>query len=182
MNASSRARILLIEDEAKTARAVLNSLKAEGFGPAWAEKGEDGFFLLSSEHFDAVVLDWMLPGRSGLEVLKTVRAKGAKTPVLLLTARDALEDRIAGLDSGADDYLVKPFALAELAARLRALLRRATADSLAEEKPTHWRVADLDIDLTVRRATRAGRVIDLTLRAFDLLFQLFRNAWKIVSR
>jgi DNA-binding response OmpR family regulator len=182
VNAASRARILLIEDEAKTAHAVLNGLKAEGFAPVWAETGEDGFFLLSSQHFDAVVLDWMLPGRSGLEVLKTVRAKDAKTPVLLLTARDALEDRVAGLDSGADDYLVKPFALAELGARLRALLRRVGADSLVEEKPTHWQVADLEIDLAVRRVTRAGRVIELTPREFDLLIQLFRNAGRIVSR
>ena len=182
MNASRPAKILLIEDEAKTARAVLNGLKAEGFVPAWAETGEDGFFLLNSEHFDVVVLDWMLPGRSGLEVLKTVRAKDSKTPVLLLTARDALEDRVAGLDSGADDYLVKPFALAELAARLRALLRRATADTSAEEKPAHWHLADLDIDLTVRRVTRAGIVIDLTPREYELLIQLFRNAGRIVSR
>ena len=182
MNASSRARILLIEDEAKTARAVLNGLRAEGFAPAWAETGEDGFFLLSSEHFDVVVLDWMLPGRSGLEVLKTVRAKDSKTPVLLLTARDALEDRVEGLDSGADDYLVKPFALAELAARLRALLRRATADSSGEEKPTHWHIADLDVDVTVRRVTRAGRVIDLTPREYELLILLLRNAGRIVSR
>jgi len=150
VNATGRARVLLIEDEAKTARAVSSGLKAEGFAPAWADTGEDGFFLLSSQHFDVVVLDWMLPGsRSGLEVLKTVRAKDSKTPVLLLTARDALEDRVTGLDSGADDYLVKPFALAELAARLRALLRRATADSSAEEKLTHWHVADLEIDLTL---------------------------------
>jgi two-component system, OmpR family, copper resistance phosphate regulon response regulator CusR len=182
VNASSRARILLIEDEAKTARAILNSLKGEGFAPVWVETGEDGFFVLNSQHFDAVVLDWMLPGRSGLEVLKTVRAKDSKMPVLLLTARCALEDRVAGLDSGADDYLVKPFALAELAARLRALLRRATADSSAEEKPAHWHVADLDIDVTVRRVTRAGRAVDLTPREFDLLVQLFRNAGQIVSR
>jgi len=183
VNASRPAKILLIEDEAKTARAVLNGLKAEGFVPAWAETGEDGFFLLNSEHFDVVVLDWMLPGRSGLEVLKTVRARDSKTPVLLLTARDALEDRVAGLDSGADDYLVKPFALAELAARLRALLRRAAAaDSPPEEKPTHWHLADLDVDLTVRRVTRAGMVIDLTPREFELLIQLFRNAGRIVSR
>src|SRR5258708_17084686 len=121
MNASSRARILLIEDEEKTARAVLNSLKAEGFAPVWVETGEDGFFVLSSQHFDAVVLDWMLPGRSGLEVLKTVRAKDSKTPVLLLTARDALEDRVAGLDSGAVHYLFTPFALAQFAAILHAL-------------------------------------------------------------
>ena len=176
VNATGRARVLLIEDEAKAARAVLSALKAEGFAPAWAETGEDGFFLLSSQHFDVVVLDWMLPGRSGLEVLKTVRAKDSKTPVLLLTARDALEDRVTGLDSGADDYLVKPFALAELAARLRALLRRATADSSAEEKLTLWHVADLEIDLTLRRATRAGRVIDLTPREFDLLIQLLGNS------
>jgi two-component system copper resistance phosphate regulon response regulator CusR len=182
VNTASRARILLIEDEAKTARAVLNGLKAEGFAPDWAETGEDGFFLLSSEHFDAVVLDWMLPGRSGLEVLKTVRAKNSKTPVLLLTARDALEDRVEGLDSGADDYLVKPFALAELAARLRALLRRATADSPAEEKSTICCVADLHIDLTLRRVSRAGRVIDLTPRECDLLIQLLRNSGRIVSR
>ena len=115
-------------------------------------------------------------------MLKTVPAKDSKTPVLLLTARDALEDRVAGLDSGADDYLVKPFALAELAARLRALLRRSTADSRPEEKPTHWHLADLDIDLTVRRVTRAGRAIDLTPREFELLIQLFRNAGRIVSR
>jgi two-component system, OmpR family, copper resistance phosphate regulon response regulator CusR len=182
VNASGRARILLIEDEAKTARAILNSLKGEGFAPVWVETGEDGFFVLSSQHFDAVVLDWMLPGRSGLEVLQTVRAKDAKTPVLLLTARDALEDRIAGLDSGADDYLVKPFALAELGARLRALLRRATADFSVEEKPTRWRLGDLEIDLTLRRVTRGGRVVELTPREFDLLIQLFRNAGRIVSR
>jgi two-component system copper resistance phosphate regulon response regulator CusR len=182
VNATGRARVLLIEDEAKTARAVLSGLKAEGFAPAWAETGEDGFFLLSSQHFDVVVLDWMLPGRSGLEVLKTVRAKDSKTPVLLLTARDALEDRVTGLDSGADDYLVKPFALAELAARLRALLRRATTDPSDEEKPTHWHLADLDIDFTVRRVTRTGRVIDLTPREFDLLIQLIRSAGQIVSR
>jgi two-component system, OmpR family, copper resistance phosphate regulon response regulator CusR len=182
VNGSSPPRILLIEDEPKTARAVINGLKAEGFAAVWAETGEDGFFFFSSEHFDAVVLDWMLPGRSGLEVLKTVRAKGAKTPVLLLTARDALEDRVDGLDSGADDYLVKPFALAELAARLRALLRRTTPESSIAEKPTHWQIADLEVDLAVHRVTRAGRVIDLTPREFDLLIQLLRGAGRIVSR
>jgi two-component system, OmpR family, copper resistance phosphate regulon response regulator CusR len=181
-NPSGRPRILLIEDETKTARAILSGLKTEGFAPAWAETGEDGFFLLSSKPFDAVILDWMLPGRSGLEILKAVRAKDPKTPVLLLTARDALEDRVAGLDSGADDYLVKPFALAELAARLRALLRRSTADSSAEEKPAHWHIADLEVDVTLRRVIRAGRIIELTPREFDLLIQLFRNAGRIVSR
>ena len=182
VNGPPQARILLIEDEAKTTRAVLSGLKAEGFSPSWSENGEEGFFLLNRERFDALVLDWMLPGRSGLEVLQTLRAKGFKTPVLVLTARDALEDRIAGLDGGADDYLVKPFALAELAARLRALLRRATPEAAAEETSTHWRLADLEIERTARRVSRAGRQIELTPRVFDLLVQLFRNAGRIVSR
>ena len=103
-------------------------------------------------------------------------------PVLLLTARDALEDRIAGLDSGADDYLVKPFALAELAARLRALLRRAAADSAIEEKKVRWQFSDLEVDLTERQVIRAGKLLDLTPREFDLLIQLLRNAGRIVSR
>jgi two-component system, OmpR family, copper resistance phosphate regulon response regulator CusR len=183
MNDPSRPKILLIEDETKTARAVLNGLKIEGFVPSLAATGEEGFFLSNSEPFDAIVLDWMLPGRSGMEVLKTLRARGSKMPVLLLTARDALEDRIAGLDAGADDYLVKPFALAELAARLRAVLRRRTTlDSPTEERQTRWRLADLEVDVTVRRVTRAGRVIDLTPREFDLLIQLPVNAGRIASR
>ena len=182
MNGLSGARILLIEDEEKTARAIVSALETEGFAVSWAETGEEGFFLLNSEPFDALVLDWMLPGRTGLEVLKTLRAKDVKMPVLLLTARDALEDRIAGLDGGADDYLVKPFALAELAARLRALLRRAATDSSIEEKKIHWQFSDLEVDLTERRVIRAGKVVDLTPREFDLLMQLLRNAGRIVSR
>jgi two-component system, OmpR family, copper resistance phosphate regulon response regulator CusR len=182
VNGPSRARILLVEDEEKTARAIVSGLEAEGFAASWAETGEEGFFLLNSERFDALVLDWMLPGRTGLEVLKTLRTKDIKMPVLLLTARDALEDRIAGLDGGADDYLIKPFALAELAARLRALLRRATADSAIEEKKVQWQFSDLEVDLTERRVIRAGKVVDLTPREFDLLIQLLRNAGRIVSR
>jgi two-component system copper resistance phosphate regulon response regulator CusR len=182
VSASGTARILIIEDEEKTARAVVDCLEAEGFAVCWAETGEEGFFLLNSERFDAVVLDWMLPGRTGLQVLKTLRNRDIKMPVLLLTARDALEDRIAGLDGGADDYLVKPFALAELTARLRALLRRASADSAIEEKKSHWQFSDLEIDLSVRRVIRAGKVVDLTPREFDLLVQLLRNAGRIVSR
>src|SRR5215469_8336042 len=147
MNGPSRPKILVIEDETKTARAIVTGLKTEGFALALAPTGEDGFFQLNDEPFDALVLDWMLPGRSGLEVLKTLRAKGCKTPILLLTARDALEDRVTGLDYGADDYLVKPFAIAELAARLRALLRR----SVAEERQTRWRVADLEVEVTQRQ-------------------------------
>jgi two-component system, OmpR family, copper resistance phosphate regulon response regulator CusR len=182
VSTSSGARILLIEDETKTAHATLNGLKAEGFIPSLASTGEEGFFLANSYPFDAIVLDWMLPGRSGLEVLKNLRARGFKKPVLLLTARDALKDRVAGLDGGADDYLIKPFALTELGARLRALLRRITADSRAQEPQTYWRVADLEVDLTVRRVIRAGRSLELTLREFDLLIYLVANAGLIVSR
>jgi DNA-binding response OmpR family regulator len=182
MNGPSRPRVLVIEDETKTARAILNGLKTEGFFLSLAATGEDGFFQLNDQPFDALILDWMLPGRSGLEVLKTLRAKGCKTPILLLTARDALQDRVTGLDGGADDYLVKPFAIAELAARLRALLRRATAGSRAEQRPTYWRVADLEVDLTLRRVTRGERLVDLTLREFDLLVQLLANSGRIVTR
>jgi|SRR5215469_10713411 len=182
MNGPSRPKILVIEDETKTARAIVTGLKTEGFALALAPTGEDGFFQLNDEPFDALVLDWMLPGRSGLEVLKTLRAKGCKTPILLLTARDALEDRVTGLDYGADDYLVKPFAIAELAARLRALLRRSAAGSVAEERQTRWRVADLEVEVTQRQVTRAGKAIDLTLREFDLLVLLLANSGRIVTR
>src|SRR6266536_2627024 len=113
------AKILVIEDEPKTANAIRSGLDGEGYDTAVARTGEDGFFQLSAEPFDLVVLDWMLPGREGIEILKTLRARGTKTPVLLLTARDTVEDRVVGLDSGADDYLVKPFAFAELLARVR---------------------------------------------------------------
>ncbi len=104
-------RLLIVEDDVKTARALAAGLERGGFSVATAHTGEDGFFLLNAESFDGVVLDWMLPARSGLEILKTLRARGDKTPVLVLTARDAVENRVLGLESGTDDYLVKPFAL-----------------------------------------------------------------------
>src|ERR1039458_1034703 len=118
-------RVLIIEDDEKTARAIASGLEAAGFPAKMAHSGEEGGLLLSEEVFDVVVVDWMLPGRDGIEILKTIRAHGTKTPVMLLTARDAVEDRVLGLESGADDYLVKPFAFAELLARIRTLLRRA---------------------------------------------------------
>jgi DNA-binding response OmpR family regulator len=105
-------KVLLIEDDPKTVRALANGLRGEGFEPVTAKTGEEGFFLVSRESFDVVILDWMLPGRDGIEVLRTLRGGGSKTPVLLLTARDAVEDRVLGLNAGADDYLVKPFAFA----------------------------------------------------------------------
>src|SRR2546427_1609411 len=113
-------KILVIEDDSKTANAIRTGLRGEGYDAAVAKTGEDGFFQLNAESFDLVVLDWMLPGRDGIEILKALRARGNQTPVLLLTARDTIEDRVIGLDRGADDYLVKPFAFAELLARIRA--------------------------------------------------------------
>ena len=171
-------KILLIEDDAKTARAVRAGLESEGYATAWASTGEDGFYRLNAEAFDAVLLDWMLPGRDGPEILQTLRARGTHTPVLLLTARDALEDRVFGLDSGADDYLVKPFAFPELLARVRALLRR-TGERV---EPTRRALADLTLDLDTRRVRRGGREIDLTAREFDLLAYLLSYRGTIVTR
>src|SRR6187402_1033681 len=119
----------------------------------------------------------MLPGRNGLEILATLRKRGVQTPVLLLTARDALEDRVVGLDAGADDYLVKPFAFAELLARIRALLRRGRLDQVVRLK-----LADLDLDVVLRRASRGGQLLSLTVREFELLEYLLRNQGNIVSR
>ncbi|MGA2543451.1 MAG: response regulator transcription factor [Verrucomicrobiota bacterium] len=170
-------RLLIVEDDVKTARALAAGLERGGFSVATAHTGEDGFFLLNAESFDAVVLDWMLPGRSGVEILKTLRARGDKTPVLLLTARDAVEDRVLGLESGADDYLVKPFAFEELLARLRSLLRRTAA-----AEPLKRTVADLVMDLEARRVWRAGQPIELTPREFDLLAYLLRQPGQVVTR
>src|ERR1019366_4852102 len=147
-------RLLIVEDDKKTSGALKAGLESEGFSTAAAHTGEEGFFLLNSEEFDLVVLDWMLPGRDGIEILRTLRARGSKTPVLLLTARDAVEDRVLGLESGADDYLVKPFAFAELLARIRSLLRRSSpAEALRKT------LADLHVDLEARRVSRAGKPI-----------------------
>jgi DNA-binding response OmpR family regulator len=170
-------RVLVVEDEQKVAKALKEGLEGEGYEVCVEHAGEGAFFRLNTELFDIVLLDMMLPGRDGLQVLKTVRERGVETPVLVLTARDALEDRVAGLDAGADDYLVKPFAFAEVLARIRALLRRGRAS-----EPTHLAMADLDMDLMARKVTRAGRVIDLTVREFELLEYLLRYDGQVVSR
>jgi two-component system, OmpR family, copper resistance phosphate regulon response regulator CusR len=170
-------RLLIVEDSLKTARALAAGLERAGFSTATAHSGEDGFFLLNAESFDLVILDWMLPGRSGVEILKTLRGNGGKTPVLLLTARDAVEDRVLGLESGADDYLVKPFAFAELIARVRSLLRRT-----AGAEPLKRAVADLVLDLETRRVSRASKPVELTPREFDLLAYLIRQPGQVVTR
>ncbi len=170
-------RILVVEDERKVGRALKAGLEAEGYEIALAESGEDGFFRANAQSFDLIVLDVMLPGRNGLEILTTLRKRGVQSPVLLLTAKDALEDRVLGLDAGADDYLVKPFAFAELLARIRALLRRGRLDQVIRMK-----LADLELDLVLRRATRGGQLLQLTVREFELLEYFLRNQGNIVSR
>ncbi|WP_433968043.1 response regulator transcription factor [Tunturiibacter gelidiferens] len=170
-------RILLVEDEIKVGNAVCEGLRAEGYEVTWAQTGEEGFFHASSQGFDLIVLDVMLPGRDGIEVLETLRKQGAKTPVLLLTAKDAIEDRVLGLDAGADDYLVKPFAFAELTARLRALLRRNKPETGGV-----LNIAALEIDPIRRIVSREGHRIDLTAREFELLEYLARNHGRVVSR
>jgi two-component system, OmpR family, copper resistance phosphate regulon response regulator CusR len=170
-------RVLVIEDEAKVARALSDGLSREGYEVTAARTGEEGYFLLDSGPFDLVVLDLMLPGRDGLEVLATMRSRNRGIPVLVVTARDSVEDRVIGLDAGADDYLVKPFAFAELLARIRALSRRGRSDA-----PVRLKVADLEMDAASRRVTRGGRTLDLTAREFELLEYLVRNHGRVVSR
>jgi two-component system copper resistance phosphate regulon response regulator CusR len=171
-------RILLVEDEIKVGDALKKGLEAEEYEVAWVQTGEEGFFHASSQLFDLIVLDVMLPARDGIEVLQTLRKQGSKTPVLLLTAKDAIEDRVLGLDAGADDYLVKPFAFAELSARLRALLRRNKPEAAAGVLT----IAGLEIDPIRRTVNREGRRIDLTAREFELLEYLARNHDRVVSR
>jgi two-component system, OmpR family, copper resistance phosphate regulon response regulator CusR len=170
-------RILVVEDETKVARALKEGLEEEHYDVVVAKTGEEGFFSANAEVFDLVVLDLMLPGRDGIEVLTTLRKRGMQTPVLILTAKDAIEDRVLGLDSGADDYLVKPFAFPELLARIRALLRRGRTDQVLRLK-----VSDLEMDLVTRKVTRGNQFIDLTAREFELLEYLLRHQNQLVSR
>jgi len=170
-------RVLVVEDEKKVARALRDGLEAERYDVRVASTGEEGFFLVNHEAFDCVVLDLMLPHRDGLEVLTTLRKRGLHTPVLILTARDTVDDRVRGLDSGADDYLVKPFAIPELLARIRALLRRGRPDPLL--KLQH---EDLEMDVVTRKVARAGQPLELTVREFEILEYLLRHVGRVVSR
>jgi two-component system, OmpR family, copper resistance phosphate regulon response regulator CusR len=174
---SVRARVLVVEDDAKVAHALERGLTAEQYQVTIASTGEDGFFQASAAAFDLVILDVMLPARDGFEVVQALRHRDVHTPVLMLTARDAVDDRVRGLDVGADDYLVKPFAFPELLARMRVLLRRGWSPERAR-----LGFADLQMDLVARTATRSGRPLDLTTREFDVLAYLLRHAGQLVSR
>jgi len=170
-------RILVVEDEQKLAKALKEGLEADGYEAAIAQTGEEGFYLAETERFDLVLLDVMLPGRSGLDLLRAMRQRGSTIPVLMLTAKDTLEDKVRGLDMGADDYLVKPFAFPELLARIRALRRRGAPDLVSQ-----LRVGDLEMDIVGRTVTRGGQLVDLTPIEFDLLEYLLRNEGHVVSR
>lgn len=172
-----RKRLLVVEDQKKLLRSLAQGLREENYDVVTASNGEEGYGHARAEQFDALVLDVMLPGRNGLEIVRELRAHGFAQPILMLTARDGLADRVAGLDSGADDYLVKPFAFEELVARLRALLRRG------QPSPNFvLEAADLTMDLVERRVLRAGREIELTKREFELLEYLLRHKNAVVSR
>lgn len=170
-------RLLLVEDSARLQRSVSMAFRRSGYAVDLASDGEEGLWLAETNDYDAVVLDVMLPKRDGLDVLRSLRASGKLTHILLLTARDTVEDRVAGLEAGADDYLVKPFAIEELLARVQALCRRAYGS-----KQPRLVIADLEIDSGTRQATRAGQPLDLTAREYQLLEYLARRRGEVVSR
>jgi two-component system copper resistance phosphate regulon response regulator CusR len=169
--------ILVIEDEPKVAQAIRKGLESENYQVTVASTGEEGYFLATTRAFDLILLDLLLPGRSGLDILAALRKQKCQTPVLILTARDAVEDRVLGLDTGADDYVVKPFAFSELLARIRALTRRGRP-----EQALRLRLADLEIDCVTRKVRRGKQEIDLTAKEFDLLEYLLRHQGHIASR
>ena len=169
-------RILVVEDEKKVASFIKKGLQQEGYAVDTAHDGHEAAQNANAFDYDLVVLDLMLPKRSGLDVLREVRTLKPTLPVLVLTAKGAIEDKVAGLDAGADDYLIKPFAFAELSARIRALLRRGAQEN------TRLRIADLEMDTAARQVRRAGNMIDLKMKEYALLEFLLRNAHRAVTR
>jgi len=170
-------RVLLIEDDRKAAKLVAKGLQEEGFVVDVALTGEEGEEQATVNEYDVIVLDWLLPGKDGIAVCRALRARDVSTPILMLTARDSLADRVSGLSTGADDYLTKPFAFAELVARIRALLRRSRLVRAAV-----LRVADLTLEPATRRVTRAGISLALTSKEYAILEVLMRTPGEIVSR
>lgn len=173
----SRPRVLIVEDEAKTRDSVAEGLRLEDWQVDTTAQGGAALRLLEAEPFDLVILDWMLPDRDGLDILQRLRERGNRTPVLMLTARTTLDDRVSGLEAGADDYLLKPFAFAELLARCRALLRRPNRHT-----ERILRLDDLQLDTRARVANRGGVEIPLTPREVDILEYLMRSEGQIVTR
>lgn len=171
-------KLLLVEDDKEAAGYLRRALSEVGHALDHAANGRDGLMLAAAEPYDVIILDRMLPGLDGVAILKTIRAAGVKTPVLLLTAMGGIDDRVEGLEAGGDDYLVKPFAFAELLARVNALARRPPP----QDVPTEFLVADLKVDLLKRQVTRAGRRIELQQREFQLLEYLMRHAGRVVTR
>jgi DNA-binding response OmpR family regulator len=170
-------RVLVVEDQTKHLETLKRGLETQGYEVIPASTGDEGFERAVTGAFDAIILDLMLSGRDGLDVLRELRTRGIATPVLILTARDTVADKVLGLDSGANDYLVKPFAFAELLARLRVLLRREPA-----ERELVLRAGNLEMDLLARRVARSGIAIDLTGREYELLEYLLRHKNEIVTR
>lgn len=170
-------KILVVEDEPKTASYLRNGLVENGFIADVSHRGDDGLHAASTGDYDLIILDVMLPERDGWSVLSALRAAGGSTPVLFLTARDGVQDRVKGLELGADDYLVKPFAFSELLARVRSVLRRGPG-----RQPDVLRVADLEIDVTRHQASRDGRRLELTPKEFLLLSLFTRRAGEVLSR
>jgi two-component system copper resistance phosphate regulon response regulator CusR len=171
-------RILIVEDEAKLADALHEGLEAEEYSVSVARTGEEGFFLVSTQNYDLLILDIMLPGRDGLEILAALRKRDISVPVLMLTSKDAIEDRVRGLNGGADDYLVKPFAFPELLARIRALNRR----NQKMQPVARLKLADLEMDILSHSVVRGGHELVLTTREFELLEYLLRHGGRVVSR
>jgi two-component system copper resistance phosphate regulon response regulator CusR len=170
-------RILVLEDEKKTAAFLGKGLREAGFEVDVAHDGESGLERARAKKFDLLIVDIMLPQKDGWEVVSALKADGVRTPILFLTARDSVRDRVKGLELGADDYLVKPFAFSELLARVRSVLRRSP-----QRDPEHLRIADLEIDMQRHRATRSGDPVSLTPKEFLLLAYLVRSAGEVVSR
>ncbi len=170
-------RILVVEDEKKTAAFLAKGLREAGFDVDVAVDGETGFELAHATKFDLLIVDIMLPHKDGWELVAELRRDRVRTPILFLTARDSVQDRVKGLELGADDYLVKPFAFAELLARVRSILRRAP-----QREAEHLQIADLEIDMRRHKATRSGVPLNLTPKEFLLLAYLVRSAGEVVSR